>query len=148
MVKYAVKTSVLAALLMGTGAWASEDVYQAGDTVLSITQDKYKMEIRDPLVNPGNSTRLYFRPRNGNCTSATYDDGGKGLTLHDDPMCNDSKWGWISLDVPSKEAILADADKKIEVGAKLGGTLKSYKVGFTASLTPDGQVLIAGIGTK
>lgn len=138
-----------AAVASASVASAETDVYAPGDTVLSITQDKYKMEIRDPLINPGNSLRLYFRPRNDNCTSLTYNDDGKQLTLHDDPMCNDSKWGWISLDVPSRDKILADADKQIEVGAKLGGTLKSYKVGFTATVTPDGKnVLIAGLGTK
>lgn len=137
-----------AAVLLGGGAQAETDTYQQGDTVLSITQDKYKMEIRDPLVNPGNSLRLYFRPRNGNCTSLTYDESGKQLKLNSDPMCNDDKWGYISLNVPTLEKILADKDKKIEVGAKLGGTLRSYEVGFTAT-TPDGKnVLIAGLGTK
>lgn len=141
--------AIAASVLVGTVANAETDAYQAGDTVLSITQDKYKMEIRNPLINPGNSLRLYFRPRNGNCTSLTYNDAGSQLTLHDDPNCNDSKWGWISLDVPSRDKILADADKQIKVGAKLGGTLKSYNVGFTATLTSDGQnVLVGGLGTN
>lgn len=141
--------TALTLVLISGSAQAETDTYAAGDTVLSITQDKYKMEIRDPLVNPGNSTRLYFRPRNDNCTSLTYNEAGKQLTLHDDPMCNDSKWGWISLDVPSRDKLLADADKTIEVGAKLGGTLRSYNVGFTTKLSADGKnVIIAGLGTK
>lgn len=141
--------AMASAALLCAPANAETDVYKQGDTVLSITQDKYKIEIRDPLINPGNSTRMYFRPRNGNCTSLTYNESGKQLTIKDDPMCNDGKWGYVSLDVPSLDKILADADKQIEVGAKLGGTLKSYKVGFTASVTPDGKsVLIAGLGTK
>lgn len=144
-----ISLAAAATLLLGGVAHAETDTYQAGDTVLSITQDKYKMEIRDPLVNPGNSLRLYFRPRNGNCTSLTYNEAGKQLKLNSDPMCDDSNWGWISLDVPSRDKILADADKQIQVGAKLGGTLKSYEVGFTATLTPDGKnVLIGGLGLK
>lgn len=43
--------------------------YEDGDTVLSTTKDKFKIEVRGPLLNPGNSTRVYLRPRNGNCTA-------------------------------------------------------------------------------
>lgn len=144
-----ISLAAAATLVLCGAAHAETDQYQQGDTVLSITQDKFKMEIRDPLVNPGNSLRVYMRPRNGNCTSLTYNEAGKSLKINSDPMCNDSKYGWVSLDVPSLDKILADSDKKITVGAKIGGTLKSYNVGFIATVTPDGKnVLIGGFGTQ
>lgn len=122
--------------------------YAPGVTTLSITADKYKVEIRSPLVNPGNSTRVYMRPRNGNCTGAMYNDNKKALTVKDNPSCNDDKYGYVSLDVPSKDAIMNDADKKIEVGMQMGGTLKTYKVGFVATLDPTGNVLIGGMSVN
>jgi hypothetical protein len=123
---------------------AMTDKYTPGDTTLSVTEDGYKVEIRDPLVNPGNSLRVYVRPRNGNCTGATYDQKKNALTIHDNPMCDTGNWGWISLNVPSLSDILKDSDKVINVGAMLGGTQKSYDIGFGATVDPTGQNIVIG----
>lgn len=154
MIKSVIKISAVAALLVGTSAIAETgndpDTYEAGDTVLTITRDGYKIEARSPLVNPGNSTRLYFRPRNGNCTSPAefYDMQKKSLKVNNDPGCLEDKWGYVSIDVPSKEKLMSDSDKKIEIGARIAGMKKDYDAGVVVTLTPTGDVVLAGIGTK
>lgn len=149
MAKHAAKASIFMALLMGTSAWAAttqEDRYQTGDTVLGITQDGYAMQIRDPLVNPGGTTRLYFRPLNGNCTSAASSNFGAGVTIQDDPACRSlGAWGYVSLNVPNKAELLAVADNQMDVRIMLGGTRQSYKVAFTAALNSSGQVFISSL---
>lgn len=141
------KRAFLATLIFASlplSAQATTDKYAPGDTTLSVTEDGYKVEIRDPLVNPGNSLRVYVRPRNGNCTGATYDQKKNSLTIHDNPMCNTSDWGWISLNVPGLSDILKDSDKIIQVGALLGGTKKSYDIGFAATVDSTGQNVVIG----
>lgn len=127
---------------------AMTDKYAPGDTKLAVTEDGFAFEIRT-LVDPGSSLRLYARPRNSNCTGANYDDNKKSLAWHDNPLCDSGKWGWVALDVPSLNAILADSDKTIEVGARIGGTLKSYDVGFAATVDPSGtKVIIGGLHSE
>lgn len=116
---------------------------------LGRTQDKYAFYANN-INNVGTSWRLEFRPRNDNCTiSPAYAQtpegaANKSYPLHDDPHCNDSKHGYISIDMPSVSQVPpytpdgVDNDT-INVGGKLQGTLKSYKFGLAVMRDPRDQ---------
>lgn len=140
----AARTLAVLALLGPASAFASVDeLDEAGETTLQTTQNSFDIRVRD-VTDVGNSVRVEIRPRNGNCVTANnskvtwsgftaldgmpmYQGGVSDvdwdLTLHDNPMCTENKWGWYSID-----------DLKYNEGTyatTIHGTLKSYKIEIT-----------------
>lgn len=140
------RTLAVLALLGPASAFASVDeLDEAGETTLQTTQNSFDIRVRN-VTDVGNSVRVEIRPRNGNCVTANdskvtwsgftaldgmpmYQGGvtdvAWGITLHDNPMCTENKWGWYSID-----------DLQYTYGSgtyatTIHGTLKSYKVEIT-----------------
>jgi len=123
---------------------ANCDTYAPGATTLSRVLDKYAFKIND-LTDPGNSARLYLRPRHGNCTVQPVQQKDDGThAIHDDPMCSNSKYGYFSFDVPAYSTIPADGTT---LGFHVQGTLKSYNMGVVFKQNPQkaGYVIIAAL---
>lgn len=152
MKKIAMATAA-AAMVAGSATPAFADMtcdkQDGTKTSLGRTQDKYAF-YANSINNVGTSWRLEFRPRNSNCTiSPAYAQTPEGASnksypLKDDPNCNDSKHGYISLDMPSLSQVPAFTNDGVQndtvnVAGKLQGTLKSYKFALAVSRDPRDQ---------
>lgn len=130
------------ALLTPVSVFAMVDALdEAGETTLQTVQSGFDIRISG-VDNAGNSVRVEIRPRNGNCvTSNAYKvtmDGASSIdgafpgtptdvsqnpTLHDNPMCEDSKWGYFS--------VSRWTNSEHTTSYVVHGTQKSYKVEVT-----------------
>jgi len=132
-----VSASLIASAASPAAAALTCDKQDGTKTSLGRTQDKYAFYANN-IMNVGTSWRLEFRPRNSNCTVqpvyAQTPEGAanKSYTIQNDPMCSDSKRGYVSLDMPplSKVPVYTDdgndTNDSINVAGKVQGTLKGY----------------------
>lgn len=143
IVKLQLGTVVMLAWFAAPAFAMVDQMDEAGETTLQTTQSGFDIRVKG-ADEAGNSARVEVRPRNGNCvTSNAYKVTPSGVssidgtdmgqpaevslypTLHDNPMCNDSKFGYFSVDRVS--------DFEHTIAYVLHGTEKSYRIEVTFS---------------